>query len=81
MQYQFKVVPLMFSMADGPITPETAATQMQRTMDHWMSQGWEFYRMESLPVRVRAGCLATIFGRRSRTVYYPQMVFRAPYTH
>ena len=78
MSFEYKVVALTLEIVAKNATPSKAAEETQHLINLWVSKGWEYYRMESVPVYLSAGCLAVFFGAKQQTVYYPQLIFRRP---
>ncbi len=38
--------------------------------------GWEFINMYNMPIWVKPGCLASLFGNKGGTDYYYMLVFK-----
>lgn len=38
--------------------------------------GWEFYSMEQIATTIPAGCLSSMFGKKSETTYSNMLIFR-----
>ncbi len=78
--YQYKMVPIPPGIVVGD--PGAAATQaalhLERIVQDYASQGWEFYRVDTITVDIAPGCLAVLFGQRAESRHYYVITFRAP---
>ena len=55
-----------------------AAAYLQGIANQYASQGWEFYRVDTVGVVVAPGCLAALFGAKSSDLNYYVVTFRKP---
>lgn len=62
-------------LQDGPSTPNIevqaskhrgneAAVYLERVVNEYASEGWEFYRIDSIGVSVKAGCFDALSGKK-----------------
>lgn len=73
---QFKVVPFTAKITQND-TSSTVATQMQTVIDQYVSEGWEYLRMDSVQTNVAgtSGCFG--FGAQPGfTTVFNVLVFR-----
>ena len=76
--YHYHVVPLGLTIkAHDPNPGASITSQLQQLIDAHAVHGWEYYAFESVPVTVRPGCIASLFGAAPQTIHYPCVVFRA----
>ena len=81
MRYEYFVTPAFDQLVQGTFTTETAQAgcqQLQTLLNHYANQGWEYYRTETVVTHVEPGCLAMLFGGRTTTYSYKQIIFRRP---
>lgn len=62
-KYKFIPVPRDFT-SDIGLGYKKVEDFMQKTVDEMVKQGWEFYRIDSLTVTERPGCLQGLFGAK-----------------
>jgi hypothetical protein len=55
---------------------ESIESQFQKFINDNTVQSWEFYRMETVHAYVKAGCLASLFGKKDEVMYQDVAVFR-----
>ena len=77
MAYEYKVVPFIGSVKSGE-GPDVAAQQLQSLISDGAAHGWEFVQLGDVNIRVKPGCLATLFGREATYVRFDQVIFRRP---
>lgn len=53
-----------------------AAAYLQDLVNQQAAQGWEFYRVDSIGVKLQPGCLGALFGQREQLVLYYVVAFR-----
>jgi hypothetical protein len=69
-------IPPSIEVQPGMPIGERAAGYLEGVVNNQAQQGWEFYRVDSIGVRVPPGCLAAFFGERGTTVEYYVVTFR-----
>jgi hypothetical protein len=74
--YKYHVEPLVLSVKEQGSSSEIAG-RVAFLLNHFAEQGWEFMRLESVPVTVKPGCLAALTGSPAQVIYLPQLVFRS----
>ena len=63
--YEYKMVQIPRDLAVKIGKAEGAAAQyMQQTIDAYVAEGWEFYRVDSLTITEKPGCLGGLFGQK-----------------
>lgn len=55
-----------------------AAAYLQAVVDRHASDGWEFYRVDSIGVSVAPGCLDALMGKKAQLSSYYVISFRRP---
>lgn len=55
-----------------------AAQYLQSVVSAQAAQGWEFYRVDEIGVKVQPGCLAMLLGQREQNKIYYVVSFRRP---
>ncbi len=55
-----------------------AALYLQNLANQYAGQGWEFYRVDTVGVVVRPGCLASLVGGKTQHFEYYVVTFRRP---
>lgn len=55
-----------------------AAAYLQNVVNEHAEDGWEFYRVDSIGVSVKPGCLDTLFGKKDVLSHYYVVSFRKP---
>ncbi len=80
MKYDYKMVqvPPTISIRSRDYKGGEAAGYLEEIVSQWSKTGWEFYRVDSLGVQVRAGCLASLFGQGTTQQTYYVITFRMP---
>lgn len=65
--YEYKIVqvPRDLVASVGSVQKGVAEEFMQRTIDTFATKGWEFYRVDSLTVTEKPGCLASLVGQKA----------------
>lgn len=53
-----------------------AADYLESLANEQALQGWEFYRVDTIGVETRPGCLASLFGARQSLEEYYVVTFR-----
>ncbi len=53
-----------------------AAMYLENIVAEYASQGWEFYRIDSIGVALQPGCLGGIFGKKEENTQYHVITFR-----
>jgi hypothetical protein len=55
-----------------------AAAYLQNVVNEHAEDGWEFYRVDSIGVSVKPGCLDALFGKKDVLSHYYVVSFRKP---
>lgn len=53
-----------------------AAAYLEGVVNQYAREGWEFYRVDTIGVKLLPGCLGLLFGKREETVFYYVITFR-----
>lgn len=76
-RYEFKMVQLPQTFWFQQDTGKEVALSLEGLAKQYGSQGWEFYRIDSVGVAVPAGCLARLFGTQVESMtHYNVVTFR-----
>lgn len=80
MRYQYRMVQLapIVTIEHGKQKGNEAALYLQNIVDDHAKQGWEFYRIDTIGVAEKPGCLAGLFGAKATAIEYYVATFRAP---
>lgn len=54
----------------------SVAEQFTELVEHWASEGYEFYRCDEVPYQVAPGRLASLFGAKERSGHGTLVLFR-----
>ena len=78
MTYQYKMtqIPSNFVTQDSSGNSPVAADRLEKLANDYAKQGWEFYRIDTVNVSVKPGCLAGLLGRRVESAPYCIVTFR-----
>jgi hypothetical protein len=78
--YKMVQIPPVIELGEGSSVGQEAASYLQRVVNAHAGQGWEFYRVDSIGVRVPPGCLGVFLGERETvtTTEYYVITFRRP---
>ena len=60
------------------VTFGNLCSYLERLVQDYASQGWEFYRVDTITVVIAPGCLGILFGERAQSRHYYIVTFRAP---
>ena len=63
-EYKMIQVPKDLSAGIGAVQQGAAQQYMQKLIDDAAAQGWEFYRIDSLTVTEKPGCLQALMGQK-----------------
>lgn len=76
--YRYKMVqiPPTISVREGTATNRLAADYLESVVAEWVAKGWEYYRVDTIGIQVRPGCLAALLGSRPTTMQYYVITFR-----
>lgn len=78
-RYEYRVVPFVGNIRSGIFSSEGSdkvAQQLQEAINLHAAQGWEYYHVSEVDVAISTGCLAGLFGVKSGSVTFNQIVFR-----
>jgi hypothetical protein len=80
MEYQYKCVAFAAELKGGILGAKGVplGDQLQNFIAQHAKDGWEYYALETVHGTVKAGCLASIFGRSDEVVFQDVAVFRKP---
>ncbi len=76
MSFETRVVPFLASVKGGKEGIGIAAKQLQELIATVVSEGWEFYSVETINVEVQPGCLAALQGKGPSYTPYEMVLFR-----
>ena len=78
MNYQYQVAPFMAAVKTGGNGPQAVAEQLAQLINHYTSQGFEYYRLDHCTLVEQPGCFAAIFGTKASVIHYDVAIFRRP---
>lgn len=78
MAYKYKMVqvPPAISVKQKEHQGTEAAAYMESVVNQMAEQGWEFYRVDSIGVELKPGCLAGLLGQKIIERVYYVITFR-----
>lgn len=75
-EYYMLQVPSNFAAQQNTTTGHEIATYVQEWANRLASEGWEFYRIDSMGMMETPGCLSGLFGGQASYTQYSIMTFR-----
>jgi len=57
---------------------EASQNYLEKVLNHYSKQGWEFYRVDHLRVSQKSGCFGIWLGTKSYFFDQPVTIFRRP---
>lgn len=65
-QYEYKMVQVPRDLAAriGDVDKGAGAVYMQKAVDEGVAGGWEFYRVDTLTITEKPGCLQSLLGQK-----------------
>lgn len=78
MNYDYKTVQFTAHLKSGILSTkgENIDAQLLNVINQNVGNGWEYYSMEAVHIYVKAGCLASIFGKKDEVLFQDVLVFR-----
>ena len=76
--YEYFMVQIPPNIQVKQSSGQDAAAYLQGAVNNYASQGWEFYRVDTIGVVVSPGCLGALLGGQQSSVQYYVMTFRRP---
>lgn len=78
--YQYKMVqiPPNIEVQAKNHRGNEAAAYMENVVNIYAADGWEFYRVDTVGVNLKPGCLGALFGNRDNISTYYVISFRKP---
>lgn len=78
MGYEYRMIqmPPTIVVPAKELRGQEAAYYLQSIANEQASQGWEFYRVDTVGVVVQPGCLAMLLGAKQSVVEYFVATFR-----
>jgi hypothetical protein len=73
--HKYKVVSFL-GQNKGSLSAADVATQLERVINQYAVNGWEFYELADVNIEVRPGCIAGLFGASAQYVRFDQLIFR-----
>lgn len=67
-EYKMKQIPPGILLSNRREKGDEAASYIEGIANEWASEGWEFYRVDSMAVAVPTGCLG--IGKPESSNYY-----------
>lgn len=75
-EYYMVQIPSNFAAKQGQTVGTEIANYVQEWANKLATQGWEFYRIDSMGMTEVPGCLAGLFGGQANHTQYSIMTFR-----
>jgi hypothetical protein len=75
-EYHMVQMPPNISVAKKGYAGNEAAGYLQEVVSGMSREGWEFFRIDSIGVQVKPGCLAALFGSKVEERLYYVATFR-----
>jgi hypothetical protein len=75
-EYMMVQIPPTISVKEKDVRGNEAAHYLQSLANEQASQGWEFYRVDSVGVVSQPGCLASLLGAKQTLIEYYVVTFR-----
>lgn len=76
-QFKYHVVPFV-GQVKGTVDVSQVSKQLEDLINHYSSQGWDFYSLENVDIEVTPGCIQGLMGAKTAYLTYNQLVFRRP---
>jgi len=80
MQYDYKMIqiPPTIEIKETKAQGQEAALYLESLANDMAKEGWEFYRIDTIGVLMKPGCLRSLFGGKPTFVEYYVVTFRRP---
>lgn len=75
-EYMMVQVPPTIVVKQKEQAGNEAAVYLQSIANQYATQGWEFYRVDTVGVVVQPGCMASLFGAQRTVTEYYVVTFR-----
>ena len=75
-QYMMRQIPPTIQVKQKEFVGNEAAYYLQSVANEHAAQGWEFFRVDTVGVVTKPGCLAVLFGARQMHIEYYVVTFR-----
>jgi len=75
-RYKMVQIPPNVAIEEGTSTRGVAAGYLELLVEKHAELGWEFYRVETIGIRINPGCLAALLGGQSQMELYYVVTFR-----
>ncbi len=75
-QYKMLQIPPQINISSRDARGQEAATYLESIVAKNATQGWEFYRVDSIGVEESPGCIASIFGAKTVAYIHYVVTFR-----
>jgi hypothetical protein len=78
MAYEYKMVQLapVITVSSSRVKGNEAADYLKSIVEENTKNGWEFFRVDSIGVLTKPGCLASLLGAKEATLEYYVATFR-----
>lgn len=80
MAYEYKMVqvPPTIVVKESEYRGQEAAYYLQSIVNELATEGWEFYRVDTIGVVTKPGCLGALLGQKETLREYYVVTFRRP---
>jgi hypothetical protein len=75
-EYRMRQITPRVEVREGASHHQVAAGYLEKIVNGMAEDGWEFYRVDTLGITERPGCLSALLGQGPRTVSYYVATFR-----
>jgi hypothetical protein len=81
--FAYKMVQVPQTLGAESLDPnqQLAAKYLERVINKFAAEGWEFYRVDSIGIVVPPGCLGAFFGAQVKHQAFHVITFRQPRDH
>jgi len=75
-EYKMVQVPPNISVQMKDHKGNEAAKYLEQVVNEYASEGWEFYRIDSIGVQLQPGCMGALSGKKAEERIYYVITFR-----
>jgi len=80
MSYQYKTIPFI-GENQNLLDPNLIANQLNKSINTNSTDGWEFYKINNINIKVEPGCWPALVGVKSFEKRFDMLVFRKLLSH
>jgi hypothetical protein len=75
-EYEMVQIPSTILVKQSDERGDEAARYLETLANEMAGEGWDFYRVDTVGVETKPGCIAALFGVRGTTTPYYVVTFR-----